>query len=250
MALAVPAQPLAGSGLGGFDLRYTMQVRGVPIATVALTVAPTEADTTSRLVVSSDGLATLFGRHVTTMRTTTGPGERPLNFTARYEKPDRTRDLVVQWDEAGRVARALEIRRGRERPSEVPPEALHAAVDPLTGVLQLRRWLADPATASGSSMLVRLFDGRKSLDLEARRVDDRPLGDALLPTFAVRLLPVYGFDAGDDFVSWPDGPQRWYEVSFSGDGRLVPIAVTEAGQPLLTATHQCMAGVCQPFRVP
>lgn len=250
LAVAVPGRPLAGLGLGGFDLRYSMQVRGVPVATVTLTVTPGEIDTTSRLVVSTDGLAALFGRHVTTMRATTGHDQRPLHFTARYEKPDRTRDLAVHWDEAGQVARAVEIRRGRERPSEVPPEALRDAVDPLTGVLQLRQWLADPATARGSEMTVALFDGRKRLDLEARRLEDRRIGAASLPTLEVRLVPVHGFDAGDDFVSWPDGPQRWFEVTVSADGRFAPVAVTEAGRALLTATHDCAEDACAPIHLP
>lgn len=246
----MPGRPLAGLGLGGFDLRYSMQIRGVPVATLALTVAPGESETTSRLIVSTDGLAALFGRHVTTMRATTAPDQRPLHFTARYEKPDRTRDLAVHWDEAGQVARAVEIRRGRERASEVPPEALRDAVDPLTGVLQVRRWLADPATTGGSEMTVALFDGRKRLDLEARRVENRAVGGASLPALVVRLVPVHGFDANDDFVSWPDGPQRWFEVTVSADGRFAPIAVTEAGRTLLTATHDCTDDACEPIRLP
>jgi hypothetical protein len=250
VAIALPTRPLAALGLGGFDLRYSMEVGGVPVATVALSVAPGERDTTSRLVVSTDGLAALFGRHVTTMRATTGPDEQPLNFTARYEKPDRTRDLAVQWNEAGHVARAVEIRRGRERPSEVPPALLRDAVDPLTGVLQLRRWLAEPSTAHGSELRIPLFDGRKRLDLEARRLDDRGAGDAARPTIEVRLLPVYGFDANDAFVSWPGETQRWFEVTLSNDGRFAPIAVTEAGRPLLTATHECSEATCAPLREP
>lgn len=250
LALAVPGQPRAGLGLAGFDLRYSMQVHGVPVATVALTVTTADADTTSRLVVASDGLAALFGRHVTTMRATTGPAARPLNFTARYEKPDRTRDLVVQWDDRGQVARAVEIRRGRERPSDVPAQALRDAVDPLTGVLQLRRWLAEPSTGPGSSLVIALFDGRKRLDLEARRVTDRRVGDASLPALQVRLLPVHGFDDGDDFVSWPDRPQRWFDVMMSADGRFVPMAVSEAGRPVLTATHECSLDACEPLRMP
>jgi hypothetical protein len=227
-----------------------MQLAGLPVASIALSVEPQPEATSSRLVIASEGLAALLGRNVTRMDATTRPGERPASFTARYEKPDRTRDVAVAWDGVGQVTRAVEIRRGRERPSEVPVDERAGTIDPLTALLRLRHWLADPATTAGASIALPVFDGRKRFDLEARRLEDRTLQGETLPRLEVRLVPRFGFDAGDDYLSWPDRPQRWFEVLVSGDGRFAPLAIAEAGKLLIVATHDCSESGCRPLPPP
>lgn len=244
------AQPVARKAPPGFDLRYAMQLAGLQVASIALTVAPQAEATSSRLVIASEGLAALLGRNVTRMDATTRPGDRPDSFTARYEKPDRTRDVAVAWDSGGSVSRAVEIRRGRERPSEVPAEVRSGTIDPLTAVLRLRRWLAEPATVAGAVVGLAVFDGRKRFDLEARRLDDRIVGGAALPRLEARLIPRFGFDARDGYLSWPGQPPRWFEVLVSADGRLAPLAIAEAGQPLIIATHDCTGSGCRPLPPP
>lgn len=239
-----------GGALAGFDLRYAMHYAGLQIASISLQVAPEPEATRSRLVIASEGLAALVGRNVTSMTASSRSGARPDRFSARFEKPDRTRDVAVRWNPAGQVTKAVEIRRGSERPSEVPDTERQGTVDPLTAVLRLRGWLAEPQNGVGSRIELAVFDGRKRLDLAARRLDDRRRDGQRQPRFEAKLVPRFGFDASDHYLSWPGQPERWFEVTASADGRFAPLAIAEAGQPVITVTHDCSESGCAPLSPP
>ncbi|MFO1070316.1 MAG: DUF3108 domain-containing protein [Geminicoccaceae bacterium] len=225
------------------DARYALNYAGVPVADLALTVEPGGKAIRSAMDVGSNALAGLFGGFDVRMTATSRPGEPPgpQSFRARTEKSDRDRDVRVQWDRRGTVTEAVEMKRGKPRPSEVPQESWSDTVDPLTGMLRLRRWIA-AGPAAGRTLEERVFDGRKRFDVEAERLDDAP-GEAGTPLHRarVRLLPVWGYERDEDaYMSWPGEPARWFEIVLSGDGRMVPLAVSENGAPLLTLTRDCL----------
>jgi hypothetical protein len=226
------------------DARYALAYAGVPVADLALTVEPEPKAIRSGLDVASNALVGLFGGFDVSMTATSRPGEPPgpQSFRARTEKSDRNRDVRVRWNRRGTVTEAVEMKRGEPRESEVPADIRADTVDPLTGVLRLRRWIAAGPEA-GTTLGERIFDGRKRFDVEAERlVDVAGEGGGRLPRARVRLLPVWGYERGEDaYMSWPGEPVRWFEIVLSGDGRMLPLAVSEEGTPLLTLTRDCLA---------
>jgi hypothetical protein len=239
----------APSGERAFEIRYSISYAGLSVASATLKMQPVTNSVRSELVIEEEGLAALFGRNVTTMQATSrvAGAAAPSSFRARYEKPDRTREAVVQWNQAGQITKAVELKRGREEPSEVPSADQSDTVDPLTALLRLRDWLASPGAAIGASTRAAVFDGRKRFDLEIRRIEDAVRGGERLPRVEGRMIPLFGFDKDDRYVSWPGQPPRWFKVEVSGDGRFAPLTVAEKGAPLVVATHDCIeAEVCSP----
>ena len=68
---------------------------------------------------------------------------------------------------------------------------------------------------------------------------DEKTASGTAPHLVARIIPVFGFDTDDDFVSWPDRPPRWFDVQVSADGRFAPLSVGEAGKPLVVAIQDC-----------
>jgi hypothetical protein len=220
-----------------------MTYAGLPVASASLSIEPDRDAARSELVIREEGVAAVFGRSVTRMQAVSriGGAPTPRQFEARYEKPDRTREAVVHWDGRGRVVHAVEVKGGRERPSEVPAAQQDGTVDPLTALLKLRDWLAAADTDVGETTSVAVFDGRKRFDFEVRRMEDQVTAERRLPRLQARIVPIFGFDQDDTFVSWPDQPPRWFDVVVSGDGRYAPLTIGEQGRPMIIATHDCMS---------
>lgn len=228
-----------------------MRFSGVTLAELALTVAPGAGVTDSRLAVEGKGLVTLLGPSFTRMAArsrTAGGDPAPQRFEAQQQKPDRYREALVRWAADGAVAEASEVKNGRKRPSEVPDGELAGTVDPLTALLRLRDWIAAPSTVAEATTRERVFDGRKRFDLEARRLPDGEDGAGRpVHRIAARVLPVYGLDERDSYVSWPDRPARWFEVLIAADGSYAPLAVRENGAAIIELTRDCMREPgCQP----
>lgn len=236
------------------ELRYALRTAGFTVAELALSVA-SEAGTTirSELTMRGQGLVQLFSGSFTRMVALTGADgateARPLAFEALYSKRDRTREIELRWGEDGQLTQATVSSQGRAaKPSEVPAALLQDAIDPLTALARLRAWLAAAGRAEGDTLTLPVFEGRKRLDLEARtlapatvRLDGRRADVARIE---VRLIPRDGFEPDDMFVTWPDGPQRWFEVLVSADGRYAPLAVREEGRTVIELTADCAAARC------
>jgi hypothetical protein len=236
------------------DLRYTMTYAGLHVAELALTMQPAAGRTQSELAVRGEGLIGLFSRSFTRMTaiSTAGTLPQPRHLQASYHKRDRDREVTMRWDARGDVVEAVEVRNGRKRPSEVPQADRVGTLDPLTAVLRLRDWLAAPRTTTGAELRLAVTDGRKRVDMLARRNADVTDADgSRLHSLTVQLLPVFGFEEGDGLVSWPGQPARLYEVLVSSDGAYAPVAVRENGSPLIVVSRDCRSDPgCEPLREP
>lgn len=211
---------------------------------MALIVAPGVAATRSELVIQSQGLLTLFNRSLTRMAArsrTVGRQAAPHRFESQQQKTDRYREVVVRWTPGGEIVEASEIKNGKKRPSEVPSTEQVDTVDPLTALLRLRAWIADPATPRNALTRERVFDGRRRFDIEVHRLPDGvdEHGTAVHRVEA-RILPVFGLDENDTYASWPDRPARWFEVLIAADGSYAPLAVRENGAALIELTRDCV----------
>jgi hypothetical protein len=219
-----------------------VRLYGLDLAEAALKVEPGGEATRSELVIESRGIFALLRRNLTRMAAqslTNGADAAPQRFDLQERKPDRYREALVLWTSDGAIAEASEVKNGRKRPSEVPEAKRAGTVDPLTAILRLRHWLAEPATAEGDTTLERVFDGRKRYDLEARRLEDGRRGGAPVHRIEARLIPVFGFDAKDRYVSWPGQPERWFEVLVASDGSYMPLAIRDEGAPIVELTRDC-----------
>jgi hypothetical protein len=245
---ASSAASATGPAAAPLDLRYTLEAAGLTVAGMALTVTPEGADIHSELVVRAQGLVQWFSGSSTRMAAISRPAPdaatAPLSFEARYDKRDRTRAIELRWGEGDipEVARVSSQGR-RAKPSEVPAALQRDAVDPLTALARIRGWLGAPGREEGDRLTVPIFDGRKRLDLEGRLLAPGMLelaGETVpVSRLEVKLVPRDGFEQGDGFVSWPDGPQHLFEVLVSQDGRYAPLAVREAGATVVELTADC-----------
>jgi hypothetical protein len=245
LLLATPPMQAAATlpqAMPPLELRYAVRLYGLDLAEAALKVEPGPGATRSELRIESQGLLALLRRSVTRMAAqslTDGADAAPQRFDLQERKPDRYREALVRWAADGAVAEASEVKNGRKRPSEVPEAKQARTVDPLTALLRLRHWLADPVTGVGAATVERVFDGRKRYDLEARRLPDGRHGGAPAHRIEARLVPVFGFDAKDRYVSWPGEPERWFEVLVASDGSYMPLAIQDDGAPIIELTRDC-----------
>ena len=214
-------------------LSYSMRVAGVQIARIHLVLEPEGDRLSLRLSMRNKGVAVwLAGETITEMQARvlddgTAPA-RPLGFTARYEKPDRTREIELRYDPAGDLESVEILNRGRPRESRVPAELQHGTVDPLTALVRLRAWLRS-APAAGDELALPVFEGRKRLDLNARY--SGLFTDHILE---VSLVGRSGFDAGDQLVTLPGEPRRWLHVRVSSTASVVPISVSTGDASIQT----------------
>ena len=246
----VAAEPL--------DLRYAIEVAGVRIAELALTVTEAEGGTRSRLVMESVGLAAAWSaarsQLVSVMRRDGEGRTAPVRFEAQHSKRDREREISIRYDAGGAIT-ALELSsQGRRRDSEVPVELRIGTVDPLTALERLRSWLAAATLGRAEpSITVPIFDGRKRLDLEARYLgpataEDRPGEPAL--ELAVRLIGRHGFDENDELIELPQGERPApLRVLVSGDAALAPLRVEAPDRrigPVISLVRDCRQDRCPP----
>ena len=206
-------------------LSYSMRVAGVQIARIQLQLEHAGDRASLSLSMRNKGVAVwLAGETITEMQAQvlddgTAPA-RPLGFTARYQKPDRTREIELRYDPAGDLESVEILNRGRPRASRVPEELQRGTVDPLTALVRLRAWLRS-APAAGDELALPVFEGRKRLDLDARY--SGLFTDHILE---VSLVGRSGFDADDQLVTLPGEPRRWLQVRVSSTPHLVPISVS------------------------
>lgn len=249
--------PAAAEG-APLDLRYAIEVAGIQIADLALTVTETETGTRSRLVMESVGLAAAWSgarsELVSIMRRDGSGWAAPVRFEAQHSKRDRERAIAIRYDPSGTIA-ALELAsQGRPRQSEVPEELRRNTVDPLTALERLRAWLEAAAAGRGEPLVrVPIFDGRKRLDLEARYVGPVPAGGAGQPAaheLNVRLLGRFGFDPDDDFIELPEADRPApLRVLVSAEHGLAPLRIDTPDRragPVITLVRDCRQDRCPP----
>lgn len=222
---------------------YELRAHGQPVARLELREEWSAADrVVLRLSIANAGFTTLFTSRRAEMETVVriASPARPERFHAREEKPDRVRDLRIDYGPDGGIRSLVYVNNGRRVESDVPRELWRDTVDPLTAFLRLQRWVQS-RPAPGARVVVPVFDGRKRLDIEAVFAAAEPRRDEpLLRRLRVRLHGIVGFEDGYGFVGGTRGPARWLDVVVD-DGRCpAPLLVTPADgglDPAITRTR-------------
>ncbi len=211
-------------------LRYVMSLSGVEVGKLELRLVIEGDEARAWMSLENKGLAALFAKIRTTMqgRVQLADGEpRPDEFHIRYEKPDRYRDIRLEFDERGELRDIAYVNNGRPRQSEVPAELRAGTVDPMTAFLRLQRWLA-AASAPGERIRIPVFEGRKRLDVEVEYLgpaDGRAGANGRLHRLRARLVGLFGFEDGYGFVGRPDGDPNWLDVVASEEPCPSPLEV-------------------------
>lgn len=239
------------------DVRYAIEVAGVPVAEAALTVSPIEGGLASRLVVQSVGLAAAWSGARSELRALIQRagegGVLPRSFEASHVKRDRARKVRIRYDRAGAVVEAKVASRGRERASEVPEDLRRGTVDPLTAFERLRAWLAEAvAGRAPPETTVAIFDGRKRLDLEVRYLGRIANADGRVEGFelSARLIGRFGFEPEDGVVELPNGDRPSpLRVLVEPTNSLLPVRIEVPDRPagpVITLRRDCRVQRCPP----
>ncbi|MCS6780657.1 MAG: DUF3108 domain-containing protein [Geminicoccaceae bacterium] len=256
-ALLALAAARASGDPPAIDARYAIEVAGIRVAELALTVTPAEGGIASRLVMQSVGLAAAWSgarsELATVMRRPAEGAPSPIRFEAVHSKRDREREIRIRYDGDGSVAELALKSQGRPRAPEVPEELQIGTVDPLTAFERLRDWL--PRAASGEAeraLTLPIFDGRKRYDLEANYVGPSAAldGRSGLHELSVRLVGRWGFDPDDRFIELPDGDRPApLRVLVDAANGAIPLRIDvpdrRAG-PVVTLLRDCRAERCPP----
>lgn len=219
-----------------------MRVSGARIADLELQLRCAGSFALVEMEVVNRGLAAWFaGRNRTSMHALVafdgGERPRPARFRAAYQKPDRLREIELDFAPDGSLTHLVTRNQGRDQESPVPEALREPSIDPLATLLHLSDWLAG-APAPGEILSLPVFEGRKRADLETvyrgpttlelagRRREAHHLEAA--------LKGVSGFDETDNFVTLPGEPLDWIDVYASAEPTPVPLLITNAGSRLPT----------------
>ncbi len=214
---------------------YRMTLGGTEMAVLELEIRGEGEGRRLALDMSNTGISAWFSRIRTEMRSTVLAAADgmalPVLFTALYKKPDRRREIRLEYDAEGGLASVRLVKNGRPKRSDVPPELQEGTIDPLTAFVRLQDWLRAPRR-EGDRILLGVFEGRKRLDLEAVYLasEEVEFRGRKVPghRLRVRLTGLFGFDDGFGFVGRADEPPNWLDVlTTAGE---FPILVRAAGR--------------------
>ena len=233
--LAVLALPrLTAAATQNVGVSYDMFVSAVRVADIDLDIAPHDGLTRVSMRMRSQGLVTLLGgKNETVMESYVAGGDlasiRPVQFEVRYNKPDRTRQVVLRYAEDSSLAKVEVWHNGKQRESRVPEALRQGTVDPLTAFLRLQAWL-QAADRQGNRLTIPVFEGRKRTDLTAALDDGADVPERVF----VSLLAISGFDRTDTMMSWPNEEPNWLQVDLRAGEPLLPRLVRSAAAGLPT----------------
>ncbi len=213
---------------------YRMTLGGAEMAVLKLKITCGQAMRRLALEMRNTGITAWLSRIRTEMRSTVNAVNGmalPVEFTALYKKPDRKREIRLEYDADGGLVSVSLVKNGRPKQSDVPRELQAGTIDPLTAFVRLQDWLRAPRQ-EGDRIVLGVFEGRKRLDLEAVYVRPEKVTfrgrEVAGHRLRVRLTGLFGFDGGFGFVGRPEEPPNWLDV-LTTDGDF-PVLVRAAGR--------------------
>lgn len=235
-----PQAPLA--------LRYSLNLGGVPIATMQLHIDNSGEVYVSRMSARTRGVLDTVVRYRGEMAAaTTVPPPAiangvehkmlPRHFEASYSTRRYSRDILLTYEpETGEILELTNLKRGEEQEPRVDDALTVDTVDPLSALLQLRQDLETAVSGGPERFTARVFDGRRRYDLKAEYlgVDRVRVGGSQQDVLRleVTMTPLAGFNRRDLLANWTDEDQRSIEVLVSNDGRYVPLHIASRGGTL------------------
>jgi hypothetical protein len=225
LAMGVAADPAGAADLVGF---YEASWAGLPAGTVRLKLSQDPATYRDEVVIETAGLPRWFTRFhgvgQAEGRLTADGSAEPGRYDAIYDLRKR-RDSHISMRFAARDG-GLVADRGPADTSRKPPlpeTYRRDVVDPIAALATIRHRLLAAPPHAGDGFTVRVYDGARRFDVAVKVVAVG--GPEAVVRLALSLVPIAGFkgDAGDD--EDPDTAPRPVDVTFSADGRLVPLSM-------------------------
>ncbi|MEO1017580.1 MAG: DUF3108 domain-containing protein [Pseudomonadota bacterium] len=216
--------------MGPQKLTFAMRHRGADVAAMQFDVdAPDEGVVRSRGNMETTGLVRLLeGARQSSLESVSRLTEgmlQPLSFRAVYKKPDRKREITIDYGPDGDIAELSLINNGKSRSSDVPEGLWADTVDPLTSILRLQDWLTRQVDHGSSGQTVsQVFDGRSRWDFE---LSFEP------PVIELVIRSIIGFDDDDLIVTLPnDEDSRALRIELA-DRQLATPEIVEGKRTIL-----------------
>jgi hypothetical protein len=223
-ALAMISLPRLGMAAtsGAEDFRLGVNWGGMHVADVALGFRANGAAIDGSMGITSRGMASLLTSYGGEMQSVTRDeaGElRSSHYRAHYESRRYTRDIEIRYDDAGDPAEVKVFKRGEPQSVDIPKRLWTGTVDPLTGILRVRRWMV--GADRQDRLVVPIFDARSRYDIEATPLE--PTDGVARAKLVVN--PLASASRSSWLAGWENDDGRWIEAKVSNDRRAVPLLV-------------------------
>lgn len=223
-ALAMISLPRLGMAAtsGVEDFRLGVNWGGMHVADVALGFRPQGDAIDGSMGITSRGMASLLTSYGGEMQSVSRDeaGElRSRHYRAHYSNRRYTRDIEIRYDDAGDPAEVRVFKRGEPQGVDIPRDMWSGTVDPLTGILRVRRWMVSDGRPE--RLVVPIFDGRSRYDIEASAM--APAGGAARARLVVN--PLASSSRSSWLEGWENDDGRWIEAKVTNDPRAVPLLI-------------------------
>jgi hypothetical protein len=204
------------------DFRLGVNWGGLHVADLALAFRPENDAVAASMKITSRGVASLLTSYSGQMSSVARELDGRLvsqQYRAYYESRRYTRDIEIRYDEAGNPADIVLLKRGEPQEVAIPKEHWANTVDPLTGILRIRRWMTSSDRSDRET--VPIFDGRSRYDIEATPL---PAEDGAARAKLV-IQPIASASGSSWLRKWQSDDGRWIEAKVSDDPRAVPLLI-------------------------
>ena len=204
------------------DFRLGVNWGGMHVADLALGYQPAGPDIGASLNITSRGMASMLTSYGGQMSSTCRDlGDRlvSVHHKASFESRRYTRDIEIAYDAEGNPTDVLLLKRGEPQSVSIPRELWQNTVDPLTGILRVRRWIV--AGDRPVEAIVPIFDGRSRYDIVLSALPEA--GGVARAKLVIK--PLASASRSSWIQSWEDDDGRWIEARVSNDSRAVPILI-------------------------
>jgi hypothetical protein len=143
-AMAVAILPRAGfAATKRFeDFRLEVNWGGMHVADLALGFQPDGSSVGGSMTIASRGMASLLTSYGGEMSSKAQEADGRLisqHYRAHYKSRRYTRDIEIRYDEKGDPTDITLLKRGEPQTVDIPRKLWADTVDPLTGILRIRR---------------------------------------------------------------------------------------------------------------
>jgi hypothetical protein len=196
------------------------------VADLALGYRPDGEQIDASMEITSRGITSMLTAYGGTLRSTCRlAGERlvSVHHKAAFKSRRYTRDIEISYDANGDPVDVTVLKRGIPQSVNIPRDMWQGTVDPLTGILRVRRWMV--AADRSAQVVVPIFDGRSRYDIHATPMPNE--GDAARARLVIQ--PLAAASRSSWLHDWEDEEGRWIEARVSADHRAVPLLMETQG---------------------
>ena len=208
------------------DFRLGVNWSGMHVADLALGYRPESAQIGASMQITSRGMVSMLTSYGGMLQSTCRMEGNRLVSTyhkAAFKSRRYTRDIEIRYDETGNPIEVTVLKRGEPQTVNIPRDMWQGTVDPLTGILRIRRWMVEADRTE--PFIVPIFDGRSRYDIHATPM---PEADSAARAKLV-IQPLATASRSSWLHDWEDDGSRWIETRVSADERAVPLLMETQG---------------------